>query len=90
MIDNQVCFSQSIQKLSLKLMNKQVHWLFKHVIKQGFNFVSQCCKLHLENRELIIMFHAKSFLFFYVSFALQMILVVFIKEAEQIWIGLKI
>ena len=30
------------------------------------------------------MFHVKSFPFFYVGFALQVILVVFIKETEQI------
>ena len=70
MIDNQMCFSQSTQKLPLKLMDKQVHWLLRHAIKQGPNFVSQCCKLHSENRELIIMFHVKSFPFFYVCLAL--------------------
>ena len=36
------------------------------------------------------MLHVKSFLFFHVDFALQVILVVFVKKAEQIWIGLKI
>ena len=36
------------------------------------------------------MFHAESFPFFYVSFILQMILVVFVKKTEQVWINLEI
>ena len=36
------------------------------------------------------MLHAESFSLFHVSFILQMILVVFIKKTEQIWINLKI
>ena len=32
----------------------------------------------------------KSFLFFHISFVLQVILIVFIKKAEQVWINLKI
>ena len=90
MIGDQMCFSQSTQKLPLKLADKQVHWLLKHIVKQSFNLMSQGCKLHLKNKELVIMFHAESFSFFHVSFTLQVILIVFVKEAEQIWIGLKI
>ena len=90
MIGNQVCFDQSTQKLPLKLVDKQVHWLLKHAIKQGFNLASQSCKLHSKNRELVIMLHVKSFPFFHVSFVLQVILVVFVKKAEQIWINFKI
>ena len=71
-------------------MNKQVHWLLRHIIKQGFNFMSQSYKFHPENRELIIMLHMKSFPFFYVCFTLQVILIIFIKETEQVWIDLKI
>ena len=36
------------------------------------------------------MLHMKSFPFFYVSLVLQVILIVFVKEAEQIWIGFEI
>ena len=36
------------------------------------------------------MLHAESFPFFHVSFLLQVVLVVFVKEAEQVQIGLKI
>ena len=52
--------------------------------------MSQSCKLHSENRELIIMLHAESFPLFHVNFALQVVLVVFVKKAEQVWISLKI
>ena len=90
MIGNQVCFSQLTQELPLELVDEQVHQLLRHAIKQGPDFVSQGCKLHSENRELIIMLHVKSFPFFHVGFTLQMILVVFVKEAKQVWIGLKI
>ena len=90
MIGDQVCFSQLAQKLSLKLMDKQVHWLLKHIIKQGLNFVSQSCKLHPENRELIIMLHAESFPFFYVYLTLQVILIIFVKKVKQIWISFEI
>ena len=63
-IGNQVCFNQLTWKLSLKLMNKQVQWLLRHIIKQGFNLVNQSCKLHSKNRKLIIILHVKSFSFF--------------------------
>ena len=82
MISNQVCFSQSIQKFFLKLVNKQIYWLLRYVIKQDFNFANQSCKLHLKNKKLIIMFHVKSFSFFHVSLALQVILIVFVQKAE--------
>ena len=36
------------------------------------------------------MLHVKSFPFFHVDFALQVILIVFVKEAEQVWIGFEI
>ena len=36
------------------------------------------------------MLYVKSFSFFYISFALQVVLIVFIKETEQIQIGFKI
>ena len=52
--------------------------------------MSQSCKLYSENKKLIIMFYAESFLFFYVDFILQVVLVVFIKKTEQIQIGFKI
>ena len=71
-------------------MDKQIQWLLRHVIKQGSNFVSQSCKLHPENRELIIMLHVESLSFFYVSFILQVILIVFVQKTEQIWIGFKV
>ena len=90
MIGNQVHFGQLIQKFLLKLADKQVHWLLKHIIKQGFNFTNQNCKLHSENRKLIIMLYAENFSFFYICLTLQVILIIFVKKAKQIWIGLKI
>ena len=90
MIGNQVCFSQLTQKFPSELVDKQVHWLLRHVIKQGFNLVSQSCKLHPENRKLIIMLHAESFPFFYVDLALQVILIIFVQKTEQIQIGLEV
>ena len=83
-------FSQLTQKLSSELTDKQIHWLLKHIIKQNFNFMNQSCKLHPENKELIIMLHVKNFPFFHICLILQVILVVFIKETEQIQINLKI
>ena len=90
MIDNQMHFSQPTQKLPLKLADKQVQQLPRHIIKQSFNLASQNCKLHPENRELIIMFYVKSLPFFHVSLALQMILIVFIQKTEQIQISFKV
>ena len=36
------------------------------------------------------MFHVKNFPFFHVSFTLQVILIVFVKKTEQVWIDFKI
>ena len=36
------------------------------------------------------MFYAENFPFFHVNFILQMVLIVFVKETEQVQIGLKI
>ena len=77
-ISNQMCFNQLTWKLSLKLANKQIQQLLRHIVKQGFNFVNQNCKLHSENRKLIIIFYAENLSFFHVSFALQVILIVFV------------
>ena len=52
--------------------------------------MSQSCKLHPEDRELIIMLHAESLSFFYVNFILQVILIVFVQKAEQVQINLKV
>ena len=90
MIGNQMHFSQLTQKFSSELTDKQIQWLLRYIMKQSFNFVSQSCKLHSENRELIIMLHAESFPFFHVNLTLQVILIVFIKITEQIWINFKV
>ena len=90
MVSNQMCFSQSAQKLSSKLTDEQIQQLLRHVVKQDFNFASQSCKLHSENRKLIIMLHTERFSFFHVSFILQVILIVLIKIAEQVQVNLKI
>ena len=84
MISNQVCLSQPAWELPLELMDKQIQQLLKHAVKQGPNFASQSCKLHSENRKLIIMLHAENFPFFHVDFILQVILIVLVKVAEQI------
>ena len=81
-ISNQMSFSQLVQKLPLKLTDKQIQWLLRYVVKQDFNLISQSCELHSENRELIIILHTKSFSFFYISLTLQMILIVVVKITE--------
>ena len=90
MIDNQVYFSQLTQKFPLELADKQVHWLLRYIIKQSPNFANQCCKLHSKDRELIIMLYAENFPLFHVYLVLQVILIVFVKEAEQVQIDSEI